>query len=111
MERDFYWPGFPEWYYSRKCSKSSTINTYKDDDGNYVYEVEIPGFKKEDITINVKGDILTINGRVTRGNGLVVELDKTLNIRGLKCKDAKMENGVLSLVFEENEKKDTILIR
>jgi HSP20 family protein len=35
----------------------------KDEDSKFVVETELPGFKKEDITLDIEGDVLTITAQ------------------------------------------------
>ena len=45
-------------------SYGKNVDIYQED-GNYVVEVDLPGFKKEEINLEFKGDILTITANKT----------------------------------------------
>lgn len=83
----------------------------KTDDG-YMLEAELPGFKKEDISVDIENDILTIKAhknreseektdsyvRMERSYG---EYQRSFSVRGIDTEavKAKYENGILSLTL------------
>lgn len=52
MERSFWGTGSSQASFRADCS---------DDGKNFIIEAELPGFKKEDISLDVDGDMLTIH--------------------------------------------------
>lgn len=50
---------------SRSFWDDSTVSAFRTDisekDGNYILDAELPGFKKEDITVDIDKDCLTIS--------------------------------------------------
>ena len=70
----------------------------KDSGDTYLLEAELPGFQKDDIAIDIKGDYLTItaeHGSFSRG----------FDISNVKADDisASYENGVLKLIMPKKE--------
>jgi molecular chaperone IbpA len=81
----------------------------------YSIDMAVAGFKKEDISIELKKDTLTVSGTV--GNPLEEEAENVVYLhRGLanrsfqnnfklasnvEVKDAKLEHGILSILLEE----------
>jgi len=98
--------------------KTNLIET----DENYQLDVIIPGFKKEDIKIDIENNILTISSEIkseTKDNGddnyvrqeyiyssfvKRFTLPKNIIVDDIQ---AKHENGILSLTIPKNEKQNT----
>ena len=95
---------------------SPVVDIYEDDK-SFVFEADLPGFKKEDIKIDISNNILTISGdrklereenkekylRVERSYGTFVRrftLPNTINSENV---EAKYKNGVLSLKLPKKE--------
>ena len=85
--------------------------SYVNDDGDVVYEVEVPGFNKDNIKVTLNNNILTVSGqRETKSKSHAgsrtihkrLSVDKTENI------DAKIEDGILyvTLLKEKSEEKN-----
>ena len=112
-----------------KHEKDIMKTDVREKDGNYEVFVDLPGFKKEDVTLNLENGYLTI----TAEKGLVKDEDeKGSYVRkerwsgscsrsfylgdGVRAEDikAKMEDGILTLTFPKEVKKlpekNTILI-
>ena len=112
-----------------KHEKDIMKTDVREKDGNYEVFVDLPGFKKEDVTLNLENGYLTI----TAEKGLEkVEDEKGSYVRkerwsgscsrsfylgdGVRAEDikAKMEDGILTLTFPKEVKKlpekNTILI-
>ena len=112
-----------------KHEKDIMKTDVRDKDGNYEVFVDLPGFKKEDVTLNLENGYLTI----TAEKGLEKDEDeKGSYVRkerwsgscsrsfylgdGVRAEDikAKMEDGILTLTFPKEVKKlpekNTILI-
>ena len=88
-------------------------------DGNYVLEAELPGFKKEDIHVDVKDNTLSITAerhsefeqkekknsflRCERSFG---SYSRSFDLSGVKADEikAKYENGVLKLTMPKKDK-------
>jgi len=87
--------------------KYPSYNVYENDDGQYVYELDVPGFTKEDINIETIGPSLMISGEIKRNNGKTVKIKERLNINEHVCTSASLKNGVLSIVLDKNEKRGT----
>ncbi len=94
-------------------------------DNEYVFEFELPGFKKEDVKVKVEDNVLTISSEVKEEKN--EEKDKSYHIferrygtfkrqfslpetADVAKIDAKFENGVLELKVQkkEEEKKRAI---
>lgn len=87
--------------------KYPSYNVYENDDGQYVYELDVPGFTKEDINIETIGQSLMISGEIKRNNGKTVKIKERLNINEYVCTSASLKNGVLSIVLDKNERRGT----
>ena len=90
-------------------------------DGNYVVDVELPGYKKEDIGIDLKNGYLSISAKhetnVTEKNvkGYVIHEERSFGSCSrsyyvgeyVKPEDikAKFDNGILTLVIPNTDKK------
>lgn len=85
-------------------------SVYKDEQGNYVYEMEVPGFNKENIQVEASDGIITISGerKIDENNHAGrTKVFKQLNI-GCAPEDvsAKIVDGILSLTFTNREKEN-----
>lgn len=77
-------------------------------DGNLVYEIECPGFNKENLTVEVDDGILTVQG--SRGEGdRKREIFKRMNVSNSEEVEAEIKDGILTLTFKQPEKKTTKL--
>lgn len=80
---------------------------FKSDDGRIFYRFIIPGYKKEDITIEKNNDIISISGST---NDPFIKEDKNSFNYKIASKneiiDAEYINGVL-YIFLEQEKENT----
>lgn len=90
-------------------------------DGNYVVDVELPGYKKEDISIDLKNGYLSINAKhetnETEKNekGYVIHEERSFGSCSrsyyvgeyVKPEDikAKFDNGILTLIIPNTDKK------
>lgn len=90
----------------------------KDNGDSYLLEADLPGFKKEDIKIDIDNDSLTICGerhsaaeeKDNRGNYVRCErsygsFSRSFNVSGIKTDEirANYENGVLRLTMPKKE--------
>jgi len=82
-------------------------NSYKNEDGKIVYELDVPGFTKEDIKVEAVNSSLKIDGEVKRKSGKLVKVKERLSIAGLTCENASLENGVLTIIFDKKENNGT----
>ncbi len=86
----------------------------KDEGDAYVLEADLPGFAKEDIHLDVDGDVLTISAerhleheeKDKKGNFVCCErsygaYSRQFDLSGIKAEDikAKYDNGVLKLTL------------
>jgi HSP20 family protein len=101
-----------------------SVDVYETDD-EYVFEFELPGFKKDDVKVKVEDNVLTVSSEVKEEkkedkgkNYHIVErrygsfkrqfsLPEDCEVEKI---DAKFENGVLQLKIQkkEEEKKKAI---
>lgn len=86
-----------------------------EDEKNFFFEIELPGFKKEDITLYLENNILTLKGEKNKPQNLlnrkyIVEqrnfgaFIKKFNFQNLVNPEkitAEFENGVLQIVIEK----------
>ena len=96
----------------------------RDVDGNYELEIDLPGFKKEDVKIQLKDGYLTISaekgldqdkeskkGRVLRQERYTGSCSRSFYVGDVKPEEikAKYESGVLTiLVPKEDVKKSPV---
>jgi HSP20 family molecular chaperone IbpA len=88
-------------------------------DGNYVLEAELPGFAKEDISVNLKNDILTIAAshkeekkeedketKYLRRERRESSYSRSFRVSNVTPEDitATYENGVLEVTFPKRDK-------
>lgn len=98
------------------------VDLYEDKDNTYV-RAELPGLTRDDISVEVVNDYLTINGnrKVTDDDGKVTEtfsLNRSISLSDAVQADkvsASYENGVLNVTLPKREeakpKKVTIEIK
>ena len=80
---------------------------FAEEDGDYVFEVEMPGFSKEDIKIQLdQNGHLNLEGQTTR-KGNKVKFGKTYEVpekADLSTADASLKNGIFRLTFKRKNK-------
>lgn len=54
----------PDWFGGTDVSSNTPAVNISENEGNFVLEFAIPGFKKEDFNIEVDNDVLTISAEV-----------------------------------------------
>lgn len=85
-------------------------NIKKLDDNKWSIELALAGFSKDDIEIEVKDNVMTINGELKEENNEYVykgissrKFSKSFTLAEFtECESAKMENGILSIILEKN---------
>jgi HSP20 family protein len=115
MQDSFVLPTIPLW---RSYEGNLAVDLYEKDD-NVLVEAAVPGFKPEEIDINVSGETLTIKGETktekeSKDNKNYIRRERTFGSferiitlpEGLDTDkaSAKFENGVLTLTFPKSEK-------
>jgi HSP20 family molecular chaperone IbpA len=86
----------------------SEYDRYTNEDGNLVYEIEVPGFNKENLNVEIADGILTIKGeRTSNSDKRQRQLYKRFTVSQSEEVDASIEDGILTLVFKQPEKKKT----
>ena len=90
----------------------------RDEGEHYLLEADLPGFKKEDISVNIEGDTLTIRAERTestdekdsKGNYIKRErsfgsFSRSFDMTGIRVEDiaAAYENGVLKLTLPKRQ--------
>lgn len=85
------------------------VGLYETDEG-YVYEVEVPGFTKDNIEVELCDGVLSIKGERKMPSKNAVGLSKVrkaITIGNLNVKDATIENGILRILIEkESQEKE-----
>ena len=89
-------------------------NIKKLDDNKWNIELALAGFSKDDIEIEVKDNVMTINGELKEENNEFVykgissrKFSKSFTLAEFtECESAQMENGILSITLEKNIPED-----
>jgi len=89
-------------------------NIKKLDDNKWIIELALAGFSKDDIEIEVKDNVMTINGELKEENNEFVykgissrKFSKSFTLAEFtECESAQMENGILSITLEKNIPED-----
>lgn len=77
--------------------KINTNYSFEKVNDNYELDIDVPGFKKEDLKIKSEGNSLSVTGKNSKreySNQFI--LPKHLEVKDVK---AKLANGVLKLIF------------
>ena len=95
-----------------KATPSSFKTDIKDNGDSFLLEAELPGFKKEDISLDIDGDILTLtakrteskeekDGKYLRRERSYGEYSRSFDISEINVEkaDATYENGILTLTL------------
>jgi HSP20 family protein len=102
---------FNDEFFLPTLSRSNAIDVYQDND-TYIVEVDLPGFKKEDITLSYTNDLLTIRAQHaeepvddtkkyvyrSRSRALFARQIRFTNINA-EAIEAKVEDGVLRIAL------------
>jgi HSP20 family protein len=121
MPRKFYLDDIFDDFISTRKEQSMKCDIYEKD-GNYHIEMDIPGFKKDEISVETKDGYLTI--KAEKNNEVNEEDEKKNYIRRERTYgkyersfylgdldedkiDAKFENGMLKLTVPKKEEVDT----
>ena len=86
---------------------------YKDDDGNIIYEMEVPGFSKDTLKIEVSDGVLTMKGERKedcKESKCQNKIHKQIVIGDLEAIRATIKDGILKVTFKtpkEPEKEVT----
>ncbi len=116
MEREFFERGF---FGGRPHDRGTFRTDVRETETGYLLESDLPGFRKEDISVEIEGDLLTVsavrneetedkegaNGylRKERRTG---SFSRSFELTGIRTEDitASYENGVLRLELPKKEK-------
>ncbi len=72
----------------------------RDDDGNIKLEIEVPGFNKDNLNVEVSEGILTVEGRAGQR-----QIYKQFSIGNIEDVQASVQDGILTLKLIEQEKQ------
>lgn len=89
-------------------------NIRKLDDNKWAIELALAGFSRDDISIEVKDNVMTIEGELKGEDKDYVykgissrKFSKSFTLAEFtECESAKMENGILSIILEKNIPED-----
>ena len=80
---------------------------FAEENGEYIFEVEMPGFAKEDVKVNVDtSGHLNLQGKTTR-RGKEVKFGQTYHIpekADAATADASLKNGIFRLILKKKNK-------
>jgi HSP20 family molecular chaperone IbpA len=88
--------------------KASQINTFKATEAGWECELDVPGFDKSELELNIVDDYIWVKGKNTkRSTSFAVTIPTECDINSV---DARLVNGVLQLsikklIKEEKKKK------
>ena len=87
--------------------QNSLDPVFIEEEGNYVFEVEMPGFTKEDVKVNIEAaGHLNLQGKTTR-RGKEVKFGQTYHIpekADASTADATLKDGIFRLIFKKKNK-------
>jgi len=95
FDNDFFTPTFNTMF-------ASEVGT--DDDGNTILEIEVPGFNKDNLNVEVADSILTIQGQTNKK-----KLFKRYSLGNVDEVKASIKDGILTLTLIE-EKKESVKV-
>lgn len=72
----------------------------RDDDGNIKMEIEVPGFNKDNLSVEVSDGIMTIEGKAGKRN-----IYKQYSIGNIEDVKASIKDGILTLTLIEQVKR------
>ena len=116
---DFSFPDIDKELYG-KHAKNLMKTDVKEKDGNYEVAIDLPGFKKDEITAELKDGYLTISaakgldkdekdkeGKYIRRERYAGNLSRSFYIGDVKQEDVKaaFKNGILSISVPKEDKK------
>lgn len=76
---------------------------YVDEEGNKLYEVEVPGFNKDNLDVSFENGIVNISGTREPLNGSEVRISERIIIsnRDVDNIDAEIKDGILRITVKE----------
>jgi molecular chaperone IbpA len=109
---------------SRSDGNYPPHNVVKLDDTHYVIEVAVAGFAQDEVTVELKKNVLTVTGEQVKPNDSIEYLHKGISTRNfvrtfpladhIEVRGAAVRNGILSIALEhvipETMKPKTIAI-
>ena len=81
---------------------------YENENGDYIVEIEVPGFDKSNLTVDFCEGTLTVKGKRDVGNKRHAgksEIHKRMIIGNAESVDAKVKDGILYLIFKRPKKE------
>ena len=82
-------------------SYNTTLDLVPDDD-NYIFDVELPGFNKEDVNVSIKQNNLILNAKnKKRERNKTITLPQDINAEKIS---ANLKNGVLTITIPKKVK-------
>ena len=91
---------------------SSSYVRFRKKDEDYILTFDMPGVKKKDIETRIENGVINITGKRYLDDEVVKEYDNAYKLPSYvshKDVDASFEDGVLSVIFKEDEKHVTNL--
>ena len=82
--------------------RDNEICLTSDENGNNIYEIEVAGFNKDNLNVELNQGILTIQGETDKR-----KIFKRLSLgREIEDIDAKVKDGILTITFDCSPQKD-----
>jgi len=93
FDDDFFKPTFNTFF---------DVNWKKGEDGNSIIEIEVPGFNKDNLKVEISDGILTVQGETESR-----KIYKKYQLGSIQEVKASIKDGILSLTLVEPEKQTT----
>ena len=84
-------------------------NIFKNTDGDYVFEMEVPGFNKDNLDVEVANGVMTIKGERNIENDCCAgktKVYKRISVGSAEDVDAKLDDGILRVTIKKEKPKD-----
>jgi HSP20 family molecular chaperone IbpA len=81
---------------------------YEKEDGDYVYQIEAPGFNKDNVTVNISDGMLEVKGerKIVEGERTVGEktLNKRISVGNIEDAEAVIQDGIITITLKYPKK-------
>lgn len=113
VDKDSWGDTFMNYFWRDRYPGEAEYVKYTDEEGNTVYEFEVPGFNKDNLEVSISEGFLFIKGqRASRRNSLRERsVDMKMAVPSYDI-DAEIKDGILYLTVKKPQsKKEVITIK